>query len=648
MINISNLSIHFGGHYLFDNISFTINSYDKIGLIGRNGTGKTTLLKIIVGLEQPEAGMITIPNNITIGYLPQEMNLNSNKTIYEETKSALTEIQCLEEKIRNVNQTIEEYTDFNSTVYLSLVQELADLNERFRLLGGLSLNAEIEKVLLGLGFDRQDFHRLMNDFSGGWQMRVELAKILLTKPSIILLDEPTNHLDIESIQWLEDYLVDYNGAVIIVSHDRNFLDKVTNRTIEIVKGKIYDINVPYSQYVKLRNEQKEQIYSAYLNQQKQIKEIERFIERFRYKATLASRVQSKIKQLEKLERIEIEEEDLSTMKFSFPDPLPSGKIVCEAKKITKYYGDKCVLHNIDFEIERGAKVAFVGKNGEGKSTFSRILSQNESYQGSLLIGYNVLIGYYSQNQAEMLDENLTVLETIDRIATGDIRLKIRNLLGAFLFSGDSVSKKVKVLSGGEKSRLALARLLLQPINFLILDEPTSHLDMPAKDVLKRALLDYKGTLIVVSHDRDFLNGLTNKTYYFKDKKIKEYQGNINYFLEKYKLDNLNEIERNNASNKTLISQNQDLSKVKSERLKKKKIQKEHNRIKKQIEKLENEISDIEIKLEKLGEFFASKEFIANIKKQNEKKQEFDNLSTLLSSKLEEWSSLNEILEELEK
>lgn len=644
MLNISNLSIHFAGYYLFNNISFSINPNDKIGLIGRNGTGKTTLLRIILGHEHPEEGSISRPSNLTIGYLPQEMTISSNKTIFDETSSALIEIKHLEERIKQVNRIIEQSNNYVSEIYINAVQELSDLNERFRLLGGLSINADIEMVLIGLGFSREDFSRQMSDFSGGWQMRVELAKILLTKPSLILLDEPTNHLDIESIQWLEDYLKNYYGAVIVVSHDRNFLDKVTNRTIELANGKIFDFNVPYSQFITLRQKQKEQIYSAYLNQQKQIKDTERFIERFRYKATLASRVQSRIKQLEKIERIEIEEEDTSNLKFTFPDAMPSGRVVCEVKNLSKYYGSKCVLDNIEFVIERGEKVAFVGKNGEGKSTFSRIIAQKEDYKGSLLMGFNVQIGYYAQNQAEMLDENLTVLETIDSIATGDIRLKIRSLLGAFLFSGDSVYKKVKVLSGGEKSRLAIAKLLLQPVNLLILDEPTSHLDMPAKDVLKQALIDYKGTLILVSHDRDFLNGITSKTYYFRNKKIKCYNGDIYYFLEKHKLENLNEIERNLPKNIESFLVKQEYNKTKLEREEKKKIQREHNRIKRQIEMLEKEISDLEERIKKLGEYFASPEYLYDIKNQNDKKNEFENMTKILSNKIEIWSQLNEQLD----
>jgi ATP-binding cassette subfamily F protein 3 len=542
MLNIQNISIHFAGRYLFDNVSISVGENDRIGLIGRNGTGKSTMLKLIYGLESPESGKISIPNKYKIGYLPQEITTDSTKTIYEEAESALDEFKKLEEDINRYSKELEERTDYESDAYMKIIENLTEASDIFHHLGGQSIEAEIEKVLIGLGFDRTDFTRGMNEFSGGWQMRVHLAKILLTQNDCILLDEPTNHLDIESIRWLEVFLKNYQGAIMIVSHDRRFLDFITNRTIEFSLGKIYDMPYPYSKFVTERAYQKELQLASYNNQQKQIAQQERFIERFKAKASFASRAQSKAKQIEKMDIIEVEEEDLSKMRFSFPEPPRSSRLIFETKNLCKSYDDKRVLNNVNFEIERGEKVCFVGKNGEGKSTLSKILAGILEYDGILESGTNLSIGYFSQHQAESLDNESSVFETIDRVAQGEMRKKIRSMLGAFLFSGNSVDKKVRVLSGGEKARLSICKMLFQPINVLILDEPTNHFDMTSKDVLKNALIDFKGTMIIVSHDRDFLQDLTSKTIEFKKGLIKEYIGDINYFLEQQQIDSLDSLE----------------------------------------------------------------------------------------------------------
>ena len=512
MISIDNINLRFGGFELFKKISFLVNTKDRIGLIGKNGAGKTTLLKILTGKENPTQGTVGIPKDTTIGYLPQQMIINDTRTLKEETALAFEELIFIEKKIARLNLKIAESKDYHSDEYLNYLDTITELNERYNLLGGENYEAELEKTLIGLGFERNDFTRPTSEFSGGWRMRVELAKLLLQKPDIFLLDEPTNHLDIESIQWLEDFLKNYNGAVVLVSHDKAFLNAVCNRTIEISLGKITDQKMNYSKFVLWKKEQREITLAAYRNQQKMIEDTEKFIERFRYKATKAVQVQSRIKQLEKLERIEIEEEDTSTLKLNFPPAPRSGKVVVSAKNIRKSYGTHLVLKDIDLTIENGEKVAFVGRNGEGKTTLSRIIMGELQHDGELSLGHNVKIGYFAQNQAQLLNENLTVFETIDEIAVGDIRTKIRDILAAFLFKGEDIDKRVKVLSGGEKSRLAMIRLMLEPVNFLILDEPTNHLDIRSKEILKNALINFDGTIIVVSHDREFLNGLVNCIY----------------------------------------------------------------------------------------------------------------------------------------
>ena len=545
MLTINSVTMQFGGRYLFDNVSVAVGEGDRIGLIGRNGNGKSTLLKLIMGLETPEVGKISMPNGYKIGYLPQEIKTTSTKTIFDETESALDDLKQLEQNIEHYTHQLETRTDYESDEYMKIIENLTEASDVYHAMGGQSMEAEVEKVLIGLGFDRSDFTRGMNEFSGGWQMRVELAKILLKNNDCILLDEPTNHLDIESIRWLEMFLKNYSGAILVVSHDKRFLDNITNRTLEFSLGKIYDLPYPYSRFVAERAAQKELQQAAYNNQQKQIAQQERFIERFKSKASFASRTQSKVKQLEKMELVEVEEEDTSKMRISFAEPARSSRVIFEAIQLCKKYDEKLVLNNIDFALERGEKVCFVGKNGEGKSTLSKILGGLiEHTGGELTIGTNLTVGYYAQHQAETLDPDSTVFEIIDAAATGEMRKRVRSLLGAFLFSGSAVDKKVRVLSGGEKSRLSICRLLLQPVNVMILDEPTNHFDMVSKEVLKNALIDYKGALIIVSHDRDFLQGLTNKTVEFKKGKIKEYPGDINEFLAQQQIDSLDLLELN--------------------------------------------------------------------------------------------------------
>ncbi len=546
MFAVNNITVYFSGNLLFEDISFNVNPRDRIGLVGRNGAGKTTLLKIIAGGLEPEAGVITKASDTTIGYLPQEMRITSRQTVYAEALTAFKEAMNLEAEIHSITSQLAERTDFESQPYLNLITKLNEANDRFHLIGGHSREEDTARVLLGLGFGREDFERSMTEFSGGWQMRVELAKILLKMPSVLLLDEPTNHLDIESIQWLEDFLNDYPGSVMLVSHDRALLDNVTNRTIEISLGKAYDYKYAYSEYVEKREEERSTQMAAYTNQQSQIAQISKFVERFRYKQTKARQVQSRIKLLEKMDRIEVEDLDSTAIRFQFPPAPHSGKVVVEAEHLGKSYGNHLVLNPLDFSIIKNDFVAFVGKNGMGKTTLSRIIIGDLDCTGQMKLGHLVKIGYYAQNQAEMLDPDKTVFETIDDVAVGDIRPKIRNILGSFLFSGESIDKKVKVLSGGEKSRLALAKLLLTPVNLLVLDEPTNHLDMVSKDILKNALLQFDGTLIVVSHDRDFLQGLTNKVFEFRNHSIREYLGDVYDFLESRKIESLKELEKNKA------------------------------------------------------------------------------------------------------
>ncbi len=547
MISLDNLTVSYGGWTLFDNISFLINPKDRIGLVGRNGAGKTTLLRLIVGQQQPTSGAVTINGECTIGYLPQQMKVADTTTLAEETAKAFDEVLRLEAEIGRITHEIAERTDYESAAYEQLLHRLTEAQDRYHILGGETRDADIEKTLLGLGFRREDFGRATSEFSGGWRMRIELAKLLLRRPSIFLLDEPTNHLDIESIQWLEEYLRNYNGAVLLISHDRAFLDNVTTRTVELSLGRIYDYKVPSSKYVVLRAERRAQQMAAYENQQRMIEKTEEFIEKFRYKPTKSNQVQSRIKQLEKIDRIEVEEEDSAALNIKFPPAPRSGQIVAEIREAGMSFGAKHVFSGADFVIGKGDKIALVGRNGEGKTTLAKmIVGLLAPTEGSIRIGANVNIGYYAQNQEDLMNGERTVYETLDRVAVGDVRTRLRDILGAFLFRGEEIDKKVKVLSGGERSRLALASLMLEPHNLLVLDEPTNHMDMRSKDILKNAIRKYDGTVVVVSHDREFLDGIVQKVYEFRDGGVREYLGGIYYFLEKRKIESLREVERKSA------------------------------------------------------------------------------------------------------
>ena len=597
MFSLSNISMQFSGSYLFEDVSFIINRRDRIGLVGKNGAGKTTLMRIIMGHMKPESGTVALPSGFKPGYLPQEMKLSSSKSVFNETLEAFEAVNALEQQIKKLTREIEERTDFASDGYQKRIEQLATANERYDVLGGSTREARTEKVLLGLGFDREELNRPLSTFSGGWQMRVELAKLLLQKPELLLLDEPTNHLDIESIQWLEDFLLDYPGAVMLVSHDRAFLDRITNRTIEISLGKIYDYKACYSDYEILRQERMEQEMAAFNNQQREIAQIDRFITRFRAKATKARQVQSRVKLLEKMDKIEVEEQDNSAIHFRFPDAPPSGKVSLEAEHVKKSYGDKQVLDGLNFMIGRGERIAFVGRNGEGKTTLARIITGDLNHEGKVTVGHQVKIGYFAQNQSEFLDPERTVFQTLDDVAVGEVRKRTRNILGGFLFSGEDIDKKVKVLSGGEKSRLAIARMLLEPVNMLILDEPTNHLDMRSKDILKNALLQFKGTIIVVSHDRDFLQGLTDKVIEFRNRQIREFIGDIYDFLSSRRIESLTALElkgSRKAANTDTVSESKRSYEEKKERERKlRKLQKLVSQCEDKIESLEKKAAELE-------------------------------------------------------
>ena len=644
MYSIQNLSIHFTGTDLFRNISFLINEKDRIGLTGKNGAGKSTLLKIIARELEPSSGEVIIPSGKTLGYLPQQLSNTSTLSIIDETMTAFAEHIRLERHIEDLSRQLAEREDYESPAYAKLIEQLNEANDHFHILGGQSREGAAEKVLAGLGFDKSELQQSVSSLSGGWKMRIELAKILLRRPDLILLDEPTNHLDIESIRWLENFLATYHGAVMLVSHDRAFLDGVTNRTVEISGGKIYDYKCSYSKYVEQRQELLQHQKANYDNQQKQIQEIEEFIERFRYKATKAKQVQSRIKMLEKMERVELDLMDKSSIHFRFPKAPPSGKVVVEARNYSKSYGDKQVLKDLDFVILKNEFVAFVGKNGEGKTTLAKSIVGALQYEGEIKLGYNVKIGYYAQNQAELMDEEKTVFETIDDVAVGEIRKKMKNILGSFLFSGEDMDKKVKVLSGGERSRLALAKLMLEPVNLLVLDEPTNHLDMQSKDILKSALLQYDGTLILVSHDRDFLKGLSNKVFEFKNKGIKEHLGDITYFLEKRRMEDLKELERNQKSQQATKAKS---SSQKEQYLARKEKEKARRKIQRKIEQLETEIEELESMLAIMDEQM-SRPADFNIKLEDVSfYAKYEQSKSRLEKSLQEWESLSLELEELD-
>ncbi len=642
MISVQNLSIHFGGIFLFEDVSFALKENDRVGLVGKNGAGKSTLMKIMSGLQKPDSGQVMLPKDSLIGFLHQDLSKMKGKTVFEETQTAFNEALQLDKRMHEIEHELTVRTDYESDSYHDIINEIQEISHRLEIINVATIDKQIELVLMGLGFMREDFDKPVETFSGGWQMRIELAKILLSKPELVLLDEPTNHLDIESIQWLETYLETYPGAIMIVSHDRTFLDNVTKRTIEIVSQKIYDYPANYSTFVELRKERIDQQRAAQKNQEKYIEHTEKLIDKFRAKANKAKFAQSLIKKLDKIEEIEVDDEETATIHFYFPKPQRSGKTVVTGKKVSKTYDVKLILDEIDFDIQRGDKIAFVGKNGEGKSTLSKIIAGIEKYQGELELGHNVHLGYYAQNQAETLSGDDTVFDTIDKVATGEMRSHIRTLLGAFLFGGEASFKKVKVLSGGEKSRLAMCKLLLEPYNLLVLDEPTNHLDMRSKDVLKNALNNFEGTVIVVSHDRDFLKGITNRVFEFKDKKIKEHIGDIYDYLEAKKISSLAELELAPKPVKQK-KETTTVSPTKENHEDKKNREREVNRIKKEIEKTEKEIAALETEIVQLEKQMNDPGFYEK-PNTTEIFNKYNNLKESHTQKMSGWESLTEQLE----
>jgi ATP-binding cassette subfamily F protein 3 len=641
MVSVNGLSVGFGGSFLFEDISFLVNRQDRVGLAGRNGAGKSTLLKILAGLQKPQKGEVSKPNDCTVGYLPQDMVHNLGKTVFDETATAFDEVKKLEASITDITHQLETRTDYESDGYMDLITHLNEAHERLDLIGAGSINEKIELTLFGLGFDRKDFTRLTDEFSGGWRMRIELAKILLQKPNVVLLDEPTNHLDIESILWLENFLKNYYGAVVMVSHDKRFLDNLTTRTIEISMGQIFDYRANYSKYLVLRKERKEQQESAAKNQQKYIDKTQGLIDKYRAKANKASFAQSLIKKLDKLEIVEVDASDNTSIYFRFPPASRSGKVVIEADHVKKQYGEKTIFSNVEFMIERGEKIAFVGRNGEGKSTMLKlIVGDQQATDGKITLGHNVSIGYYAQNQTEMLDLDATVFETIDEVAVGDMRKNVRNLLGSFLFGGDDIDKKVKVLSGGEKSRLAMCILLLEPYNVLVLDEPTNHLDIKSKEVLKNALLNYDGSLVIVSHDRDFLQGLTSKVYEFKNGNVKQHIGDINEYLETKRIDQLADLDlKVEVKNKELGDRKQEAAETKNKDSGKQKqeqelknLQTQLSKTEKEIERLENDIKTFDAKLADSAQYQA----VVNDKAAFAK---YEELKKKLEGEMQKWEEL---------
>lgn len=640
MISINNLTVSFGGYSLFNDVNFHIGDKDRIGLVGKNGSGKSTILKIIAGINVPTQGTVMVPSSETIGYLPQQMEHNRDKSVIDEAMIAFAHLFEMRSEIEKVTEQLASRDDYESKEYHNLIVKLNDLSDQLHLHETGNPVGEAERTLIGLGFKSNELERATSTFSQGWNMRIELAKILLSKPSVLLLDEPTNHLDIESIQWLEDYLASYGGSLVLVSHDKRFLDRVTNRTVEIMLGKIHDYKVPYSRYLELRKERMGQQQAAYENQQRLIEKSEEFIERFRYKATKSNQVQSRIKQLEKIDRIEVEEEDNSALSVKFPPAPRSGQVVVKTKNLAKSFGPKMVFSGADIVIERGEKIALVGRNGEGKTTFMRMMcGELEATEGTINLGHNVSLGYYAQNQEDLMEKNDTVFDTLDKVAVGEIRTKLRDILGAFLFRGDDVEKKVAVLSGGERSRLAMAKLILKPHNLLALDEPTNHMDIRSKEILKQSLSKYDGTLVVVSHDRDFLEGLVNKVYEFRDGRVREHIGGISEFLERRKAESFSDIERKPEAVKespsgqavvTESAQPVDYKQQKEEEREVKRRRQAIEKCEKAIEMLESQIADAE---KRLSESPSGKELDELIKK-------YDVLKAELSSKMEEWEGLN--------
>jgi ATP-binding cassette, subfamily F, member 3 len=633
MLNIHNLSVSFGGTFLFEEVTFRLGAGDRVGLVGKNGAGKSTMLKILSGDIAPDSGVIATEKEVKLGFLRQDIDFIKGRTVLEEAYQAFVEIKSVEGKIDSINHQLATRTDYESEEYSKLIEDLSDHTHHYEILGGYNYVGDTEKILLGLGFKREDFDKATDTFSGGWRMRIELAKLLLQYNDVLLLDEPTNHLDIESIIWLESFLRNYPGVVIIVSHDKMFLDNVTNRTIEISLGKIYDFNKPYSQYLDLRHEIREKQLATQKNQEKKIEQTEKLIEKFRAKASKASMAQSLIKKLDKVERIEVDEDDNSVMNISFPVSMMPGRVVVEAEHVTKKYGEKTILKDIELLVERGSKIAFVGQNGQGKSTLIKAITKDIDYTGNIKLGHNVQLGYFAQNQAEYLDGEITLLETMENAATDTNRSKVRDMLGAFLFRGDDVEKKVKVLSGGERNRLALCKLLLQPINVLVMDEPTNHLDIKSKNVLKAALQKFEGTLLLVSHDRDFLQGMANIVYEFKDQKIREYLGDINFYLEQRNMQNMREVEKRDvlkeqpkAAKQQVSYEDQKKNKALQNRLSK--IESQIKELEKQIQKDDRTLAEHPEKLTGDTSFFSAYE---------KKKKDLDSL-------MAEWETVQEEIE----
>jgi len=646
MIGVNNIGLSFGGFSLFENISFLVNKGNRIGLIGKNGAGKSTLLKVIAGRIGADTGAISKPSGATIGFLTQDIQLKKGISIMEETKTAFVEIMKMEKRLEELNHEIIERTDYESEGYHNLLEELHTVTERFSLIGGYTYEADIERVLLGLGFKREDFAMHIDTFSGGWQMRIELAKLLLQKNDLLLLDEPTNHLDIESIIWLEEFLRQENATVIIVSHDRAFLNTVTNRTIEITFGKIYDYNLPYSKYLELRDDIRAKQMSAKKNQEKEIAQTQVLIDKFRAKASKASMAQSLIKKLDRMDVIEIDEEDTRKMKFAFPAAPRSGTIVAKAERLTKQFDDKVVLKDIDIELERGMKVAFVGQNGQGKTTLVKVLTHLLPHEaGTVHDGHNIKLGYYAQNQADSLDGKKTVLQTIEDAADEATRKKSRSILGSFMFTGEDVEKKVSVLSGGERGRLAICKMLLKPINFLVMDEPTNHLDLISKDVLKQALQKYDGTMVIVSHDRDFLNGLADNIFEFKDGKVKQYLGGIEYFLEQRKVNNLRDVEKKTIEKK----KDKKIKADNKENFKRKKdLEKSVRKLKNQYSKIEQSIEDFEAKIASIDSDMLDTEKFKKLSSEPDFFTNYEKLKDELSNAMSNWEELSEVIETEEK
>lgn len=643
MISVSGIRKEFGGVALFSDVSFNISPKERIGLAGKNGSGKTTLLRIITGEMGSDAGSVVIPNDVSIGYLSQEKDITGSEPVIEEMMNALSFLRTWQKEVEKLENEIAQREDYESKAYARLIEQYNHLNERLQLYQPEKLRGEAERILAGLGFENEDFFKPINTFSIGWQMRVELGKLLLLKPELLLLDEPTNHLDIESIQWLEGFLLNYKGSVMLVSHDRAFLDNVTNRTLEINNGKIYDYKVSYTKYIELRNERLQHQKSAFTNQQREVKEIEEFIEKFRYKATKAKQVQSRIKQLEKMDYVEIDDIDNRAIHFAFPPAPHSGKVTLEVTRATKYYGNKLVLKEIGLHLLNGEKIAFVGRNGEGKTTLVKMILGLVDFEGEVKLGHNVITSYYTQDQLEMLNPDNTVFEEVDNVAVGEIRTRLKNILGSFLFQGEDVDKKIKVLSGGEKSRLALAKLLLSPSNLLILDEPTNHLDIVSKDILKNALISYEGSAIIVSHDRDFLQGLTTKVYEFKNHKVKEHLGDISEYLRKHKMENLKEIERKE------IAQSKKVTTVSDNKLKyeqRKQVEREIRKLNNKIATVEKDIEKLEAELTGINEKLANPEMFKQEIQSGALYKQHNEVEEAIAGLMQQWENLNAGMEQL--